>query len=204
MIRCMGISRCLAADMLPPLAPTHPHPPCAVDVNTEVLMPAAANVHFSQGDIVSLLIALWGDCSPLNYNNSHWNEVLPQNNMHFIQRPCYQRGSSCQVPAGSWTTWKPRDHHKETQTAVVWSCLPFIRSGQKHLARHNEREKKTRPTEKEAGRQHQGMDRPEVRQVPEGSGEQGKWRKLIVKSSVVPQPPSQSRDRWWWWWWWWW
>ena len=24
------------------------------------------------------------------------------------------------------------------------------------------------------GRQHQGMDRPEVRQVPEGSGEQGK------------------------------
>ena len=27
---------------------------------------------------------------------------------------------------------------------------------------------------KEVGRQHQGMDRPGVRQVPEGSGEQGK------------------------------
>ena len=32
----------------------------------------------------------------------------------------------------------------------------------------------TRQTEEEVGRQHQGMDRPGVRKVPEGSGEQGK------------------------------
>ena len=32
----------------------------------------------------------------------------------------------------------------ETQTAVVWSCLLSIRSGQNHFARHNERGKKTR------------------------------------------------------------
>ena len=31
-----------------------------------------------------------------------------------------------------------------------------------------------RQTEEEVGRQHQGMDRPGVWQVPEGSGEQGK------------------------------
>ena len=66
------------------------------------------------------------------------------------------------------------DHGKETQTAVVWSCLPFIRSGQNHLARHSERGKKTRQTEEEVGRRHQGMDRPGVRQVLEGSGEQAK------------------------------
>ena len=66
------------------------------------------------------------------------------------------------------------DHRKETQTAVVWSCLPFIGSGQKHLARHSERGKKARQTEEEVGRQHQGMDRRGVRQVPEGSGKQGK------------------------------
>ena len=36
------------------------------------------------------------------------------------------------------------------------------------------RGKKTRQTEEEVGRQYQGMDRPGVRQVPEGSGEQGK------------------------------
>ena len=42
----------------------------------------------------------------------------------------------------------------------------------------------------EMGRQHQGMDRPGVHQVPEGSGEQRQLRKLVVKSSMVPQRPS--------------
>ena len=37
---------------------------------------------------------------------------------------------------------------KRRKLSVVWSCLPFIRSGQKHLARHSERGKKTRRTEK--------------------------------------------------------
>ena len=45
------------------------------------------------------------------------------------------------------------------QTAVVWSY---------------EWGKKTKQTEEEVGRQYQGMDRPGVRQVPEGSDEQGK------------------------------
>ena len=66
-------------------------------------------------------------------NTSHENEVLPQDTMHLIQRPCYQRGSPCQDPAGSRTTRRPADHRKVTQTAVVWSCLPFIRSGQNIL-----------------------------------------------------------------------
>ena len=43
-----------------------------------------------------------------------------------------------------------------------------------HLAKHSERGKKTRQTEEEVGRQHQGMDRSRVHQVPEGSGEQRK------------------------------
>ena len=105
-------------------------------------------------------------------NTSHRNEVLPQYNTHLIQRPCYQGGSPCQDPAGNWTTRRP---------VVVWSCLPFIRSGQTHLARHSERGKKTRQTEEEVGRQHQGMDRPGGRQVPEGSGEQGKMEEAGSK-----------------------
>ena len=44
------------------------------------------------------------------------------------------------------------------------SRLPGL--SQNHLARHNERKKKTKQTEEEVGRQHQGMDRPGVRQVP--------------------------------------
>ena len=51
---------------------------------------------------------------------------------------------------------------------ILWA------SGQNHLARNGERGKKTRQTEEEVGRQHQGMDRLGVHQVPEGSGEQGK------------------------------
>ena len=62
---------------------------------------------------------------------------------------------------------------KRPQTDVVWTCLPLFRSSQNHFARHSERGKK-RQTEEEVGRQHQGMDRLGVRQVQEGSGEQGK------------------------------
>ena len=119
-------------------------------------------------------------------NTSHGNEVLPQDTTHLIQRPCYQRGSPCQDPAGNRTTRRSPDDRKETQTAVVRSCLPFIRSGQNHLARHSERGKKTRRTKEEVGRQHQGMDRPGVRQVQEGSGEQGKMEKTGCKICVAP------------------
>ena len=127
-------------------------------------------------------------------NTSHGNEVLPQETTHLIQRPCNQRESPCQDPAGNRTTRRPPDDRKETQTAVIWTCPPFLRSGQNHLARQSEKGKKRRQTEEEVGRQHQGMDRPGVRQVPEGSGKQGKWRKLVAKSSVLLQRPSRSRE----------
>ena len=52
-------------------------------------------------------------------NTSHGIEVLPQDTTNFIQRPCYQRGSPCQDPAGNLTTRRPPDHRKETQTAAV-------------------------------------------------------------------------------------
>ena len=112
---------------------------------------------------------------------SNGNEVLPQDTTHLIQGPCYQRGSPRQDPVANWTIRRPPDDRKETQTAVVWSCFPFIRSSQNHLARHSERGKKTRQTEEEVGRQHQGMDRPGVRQALEGSGEQGKTEKTGCK-----------------------
>ena len=62
------------------------------------------------------------------------------------------------------------------------------------------RGKTTQQTETEMGRQYQGMDRPGVHQVPrdgwkEGGGNRDKWRKLVVKSSVVPKRPWHLRDR---------
>ena len=98
--------------------------------------------------------------------------MLPNDTTHLIQRQCYQRRSPCQDPEGNRTTQGPHDHCKEMQTAVVWICISFIRSGQNCLGIHSERGKRARQTEEEVGRQHQGMDRPGVRKVPEGSGEQ--------------------------------
>ena len=68
-------------------------------------------------------------------NTSHGNEVIPQFATHLIQRLCYQRGSPCQDQAGNRTTLRFPDHRKEAQTAVVRSCLPFIRSGRNHLCK---------------------------------------------------------------------
>ena len=109
-------------------------------------------------------------------NTSRGNEVLRQNIKHLIMDHYYQRGSPCLDPAGNWITQRLPDHRKETQTALAWICLPFIRSSQNRLARYNERGKKTMETEEEMGRHHEGMDRPGVCQVPEGSGEQRKMK----------------------------
>ena len=99
-----------------------------------------------------------------------------QRRIQVMEMGCYRntRGSLCPDPVSNRTTRKPPDHHKETQSVLVGTCLPFFRSGQNHLARRRGRGKETRQTEKEVGRQHQAMDRPGVCQVPEGSGEQRK------------------------------
>ena len=106
-------------------------------------------------------------------NTSHGNKVRSQDYTHLTQRPLYRRESLCQDPAGDRTTRRPSDHCRETQNEAIGTCLPFIRPDLNHLARHNERGKKTRETEKEV-RIHQGMDRPGVRQVQEVSGEHRK------------------------------
>ena len=92
--------------------------------------------------------------------------------------------------------WGATDHRKETQTAVVWSCFPFIRSSQNHLARHSERGKKTRQTEEEVGSQYQETDRPGVRQSQGAVENRKEWRKLVAKSSVVPKRSSRLLNRW--------
>ena len=124
-------------------------------------------------------------------NTSHGNEVLPQDTIHHVQRPCYQRRSPCQGPTGDRTTRRLPDHRKETQTTVVWSCLPFIRSGQNHLVR--QRGKKTRQTRKrweDNIREWTGLEFTKSQREVEN---RGKWRKLVVKSSVVHQRLSRKK-----------
>ena len=49
--------------------------------------------------------------------------------------------------------------------------------------------------EKEVGRQLQGMDRPEVRQIPEGSGEQGKMEETGCEIICGARTTLALRDR---------
>ena len=74
---------------------------------------------------------------------------------------------------------------------MVWSCPPFLRSGQNHLARHNEREKKTRQTEEEVGKDNikewTGQEFARFQRTVENREER---KKLVVKSLVVHHRPS--------------
>ena len=48
----------------------------------------------------------------------------------------------------------PLMHPLASFCILAWSCVPFIRFGQNHLARHSEKGKKTRQTVEEVERKH--------------------------------------------------
>ena len=127
---------------------------------------------------------------------SHGNEMLPQDTTYILQRPCYQRRSPCKNPAGNRTTRRPSDHRKETQTAVVWTCLSFIRSGLAKTILQG-----TVKGERRQGRQRKRWEdnirewRLEFAKSQRVVENREKCRKLAAKSSVVPQRPSRLRDR---------
>ena len=128
-------------------------------------------------------------------NTSHGNEVLLQDTTHLLQRSYYQRGSPCQEPAGKRIICRLPDHCKEMQTAVVWSCLPFIRSGK--------RLQSTVTGGRRQGRQRKRWEDNiwewtvlEFGKSQRAVENRGKWRKLVAKPSVVPQRPSLLKDRW--------
>ena len=138
---------------------------------------------------IHFAVCLWimdpNSRAPKKYT-SHGNEVLPQDTTHLIQRPCYQWGSPCQDPAGNWTT----------QSKLQWygHVSPFIRTGQNHLARHSERGRRQgrqRKRWEDNIREWTGLEFAKSQRAVENSE---KWRKLVAKSSVVPQQPWQLKD----------
>ena len=145
---------------------------------------------------VSLLYAcgLWTLTAEVQ-RRSHGNEVLPQDTTNLIQRPCYQRGSPCKDPAGNWTTRRPPDDRKKTQTAVVWSGLLFIRSGKTILqgtVKGGRRQGRQRKRWEHNIREWTGLGFSKSQRAVEN---REKWRKLVAKSAVVPQRPLRLRDR---------
>ena len=78
---------------------------------------------------------------------------------------------------------------------MVWSCFSFIRSGQNHLAKHSERGKKKRLTGEEVEdniRERSGLEFGKSQRAVKN---RKKWRKLVVKSSVVLQRSPLLSDR---------
>ena len=127
-------------------------------------------------------------------NTSHGNEVLPQDTIHLIQRPCYHRGSPCQDPAGNWTTRRPPDHRKGTQTAVVWSCFRSSGLAKTILqgsVKGGRRQGRQRERWEDNIREWTGLEFGKSQRAVENTE---KWRQLVAKSSVVPQRPSWLRD----------
>ena len=70
---------------------------------------------------------------------------------------------------------------KNLKGVIFWDTLNIV-NGTISQGTVKAKRKRTWQTEKEVGRQHQGMDRPGVHQVPEGSLEREEWQKLVVKS----------------------
>ena len=80
------------------------------------------------------------------------------------------------------------------QTAEVWTCPPFIKSGQNHLARHGETEKKTRQKKRleDNIREWIGL---EFVKSQRAVGNRETWKRQLVKSSVMLQRPPRRGDR---------
>ena len=74
---------------------------------------------------------------------------------------------------------------------MVWSYLPFIRSGQGTVGGRR-REGRQRKRWEDNIREWTGLEFGKSQRALEN---REKWRKLVAKSSVVPQRPSRLRDR---------
>ena len=102
-------------------------------------------------------------------------------------KTCYQQGSPYQDPAGNRTMRRPPDHGKEMQTAVVWSCLPFIRSGQNHLVKGGRRQGRQRKRWEDNIRVWTGLKFAKAQRVVDN---RGKWRKLRNRLWCPNDPSS--------------
>ena len=72
------------------------------------------------------------------------------------------------------------------QSAVVWTCLPFIRSAKTILqgtVKGGRKQGRHRKKWEDTIREWTGMEFAKSRRAMEN---RKKWRKLVVKSSVVP------------------
>ena len=124
----------------------------------------------------------WKRGATARYYTSHTKTMLPTRK----SVPRSSRQSDHRRPPG---------HCKETQTAVVWSVSRSLGLAQTILqgtVKGGRRHGKQRKRWEHNIREWTGLEFGKSQRIVEN---RGKWRKLVAKSSVVPQRPSPLRYR---------
>ena len=131
------------------------------------------------------------------------SEVLPKDTTHLIQRPCYQRGSQCQDPAGNRSledllTMVKRCKlqwygHVSRSSGLTKTILQgTVKGGTVEGSRRQDRQKKRW---EDNIREWTGLEFAKSRRAVENTEKWRKRRKLVMKSSMVPQRPSRLGNR---------
>ena len=127
-------------------------------------------------------------------NVSHGNEVLLQNTMLLIQRPCYQQEVSAKVqqavgPHEDLTIVKKRKRQWHVHVSRSSGMAITILHG---TVKGGRRQGGQRKRWEDNIREWTGQEFAKSQRAVEN---RGKWRKLVVKLSVVLQRPSRLSDR---------
>ena len=88
--------------------------------------------------------------------------MLPKTLGYLLQRSRYKWESGEQNQTSHWALWRSSHHCEETKTEMVWAQNKINRTCKDDPTGHCTRREKERQTEKEMGRQHNGVDRIKV------------------------------------------
>ena len=95
-------------------------------------------------------------------DTNYRNEMLPKTLGHLLQRSHYKWESGEQNQTSHWALWRSSHHCEETKSEMVWAQNKINRTCKDDPTGHCTRREKERQTEKEMGRQHNGVDRIKV------------------------------------------
>ena len=126
---------------------------------------------------------------------SHGNEVLPQDITHPTQRSFYERGSLCQDRADSRTTRRPLTIVKRRKLkwyGHVSRLSGLTKTILQGTAKGGRRQGRKKKRWEENIKEWTGLEFAKSQRAVEN---REKWRKLVVKLSVVHQRPPQLRNR---------
>ena len=126
---------------------------------------------------------------------SHGNEVLLQDTSHLIQKPCYQEEVRAKIQQAIephedlLTTVKRRKRQWYVHVSRSLGLAKTILQGKVKGGRRQGRQRKRW---EDNIREWTGREFAKSQRAVEN---RKKWRKLVAKSSVVPQRPARFRDR---------